>query len=194
MLGTSRFLWFSFLNTFCPRPFLWFWENSLAQPFNIFSCQLQCFCPLTENFTSIVNFFISNISKAFLFMGAISFYFSLRILIIYVPFSCSVCSINSASLDVNFSILWGWYLSFMAFSKCLGVIGCVLHFTSAFLPMFFLFAASSLLDKEGSLSLLVFARAPFGLPITTSEPTGPRWGANTPVACFLAWRWRGDCS
>lgn len=101
MLGTSGFIfWFSwpFFFFFCPPcPFLLFWENSLAQPANLFSCQLQCFCPLTENFTSIVKFFISNVSKAFLFMGAISFYFPLRILIIYVPFSCSACSINSAS-------------------------------------------------------------------------------------------------
>lgn len=87
--------------------------------------QLQCFCPFTENFISIIKFFISKISKTFLFMGAISFYFSLRILIIYVPNSCSICSINSASLNVNFSISWGSYLSFMAFFKCLGVIGCV---------------------------------------------------------------------
>lgn len=55
------------------------------------------------------------------------------------------------------------------FSQCLGVISCVLHFTlelSALLPVFFLFAASSLLDVEGTLSILGVARAPSGLSIT----------------------------
>ena len=79
-----------------PCPFLLFREHSYAQPFNLLSYQLQCFCPFTENFISIIKFFISKISKTFLFMGTISFYFSPRILIMYVPNSCSVCSINSA--------------------------------------------------------------------------------------------------
>lgn len=118
----------------------------MAPPFHLFFYQLQCFCPFTENFISITTFFIFKISKTFLLMGAISLYFSLRILIIHVP--NSVCSINSASLDVNFSISWGWYLSFTAVFKCqLGIIGCALNFSfefSAFPPMFFQFTAPCL--------------------------------------------------
>jgi hypothetical protein len=107
----------------------------LAQPFDFFSYQLECFCPFTEIFISIIKFFISKISKAFLFMGAISLYFSLRILIIYVPNSYSVCSINSAFFSISFSICRGWCLSFMAFFKCLGVIDFVLNSVLCFQPV-----------------------------------------------------------
>ena len=74
------------LYTLSPCPFLLFWENSLAHPFNLFSCQRQCFCPLTESFIllqSSNSSFPTSLKPSFLW--AISFYFSLRILIICVP-------------------------------------------------------------------------------------------------------------
>lgn len=102
------------LYTLSPCPFLLFWENSLAHPFNLFSCQRQCFCPLTESFillqssnssfpTSLKpSFFVGNI---ILFLSEDSNYICACWLVLFALLSLL------ASLDVNFCICWGWYNS-----------------------------------------------------------------------------------